>query len=402
MFLVHKLTDKLAESKRFIKFVAVHFAEDGCTYRASALTLATLLAIVPLMSLSLAILSNFPAFQNLSSVIQNFVFTNFVPTTGKIIQDYLQLFAAQAAKLSIVGVIFLFIVALLVLYTVEDSLNKIWRVRKARHGVFAFLSYWAVVSLSPFLLGLSIAASSYFLSLPLLQNYQVPLLLNYAPFVLSLAGFTCLYIIVPNRPVKIRHGLLGGITAAFLFEIAKQAFAMYLSYYNIYKYLYGAFATVPIFLIWVYWVWVITLLGAEITYALSVHHQRRIGTPLDGFSQALLWLYKLQIAQNEGRALAIDALINASTQAYAIDIDEMIAELSRLALIKETIDGRFVLCRNLSQLTLYDLTQMLPYRLPRTLENDEVVITKTYHDLVQKTDTALDSILKISIDKLFV
>lgn len=402
MNLMQQLTEKLAESKRFIRFVALHFMEDGCTYRASALTFATLLAIVPLMSLGFSILSTFPAFQDLSASIQNFIFLNFVPTTGKIIQNYLQLFTIQASKLSVIGIVFLFIVALLVMYTVEDSMNKIWRVTESRQGVLAFLSYWGVVSLTPVLLGLSLAASSYLMSIPFLLDHTVPTLLNFMPSLLSLLGFTFLYIFVPNRPVKFLHGLCGGIVASLLFEIAKQGFAFYLSHYNIYELLYGAFATVPIFFIWIYWVWIITLLGAEIAYALSVHHQRRVGQRLDGFSHALLWLYKLYLAQLEGKGLTMAELINASTHAYAVDTDKMLKQLTNLFLIQHTTNGRYILSCNLSHLTLYDLSQLLPYHLPRLEASDASFITPRFHTLIQKADTGLKETLAMSLETLFV
>lgn len=240
---------KFHEAKRFVLFVVEHFINDDCTYRASALAFTSLLAVVPLMSVGLALLSSFPVFQNLSGPVQDFIFENFVPTTGKIIQDYLQQFSAQVSKLSIWGVAFLFVTALLVMVTIEKAMNKIWKTHTSRRGVAAFLLYWAILSLGPVLLGLSLAASSYVLSMPIVQTHQAPpFILNSVPFFLSLIGFTFLYVVVPNCPVKLVHGLWGGVVAAILFESAKQAFAYYLSQYDTYQLLYGAFATVPIFL----------------------------------------------------------------------------------------------------------------------------------------------------------
>ena len=403
MNVTQKLTEKLAEGKRFIYFVARHFIEDDCPYRASALAFTTLLAIVPLMSVGFAILSTFPAFQNLAAPIQDFIFANFVPTTGKIIQDYLQIFASQVSKLSAVGVIFLFIVALLVMYTIESAMNKIWRVSSSRHGIPAFLLYWAIVSLAPFFLGLSLAVSSYFLSTPFFASHDTPALLSYIPFLCSLAGFTFLYAVVPNCQVRILHSLCGGVIAALLFESAKQSFVYYLTHYNTYQLLYGAFATVPLFFAWIYWVWLITLLGAEISYAFSMHHQRRTGIPLDGFSHALLWLYQLRLAQLEGKGLTIDALINASAQAYTVDVGEMLKLLTALQLIKTTSDDHYLLSRDLSQLTLYDLAQLLPYRLPNLSElaNQEGPLARRWQTQIQKADAHLKRTFTISLEQLF-
>ncbi len=398
-----KLTEKLIEGKRFFYFVIRHFIDDDCPYRASALAFTTLLAIVPLMSVSFAILSTFPVFQNLAGPVRDFIFANFVPTTGKIIQNYLQVFAAQVSKLSVIGVFFLFIVALLVMYTIESAMNKIWKVRSSRHGIPAFLLYWAIVSLAPFLLGISLAFSSYFLSIPFIATHDTPLLLSYLPFLFSLLGFTFLYVIVPNCPVRLLHGFYGGLVAALLFESAKLAFAYYVSHYNTYQLLYGAFASVPIFFVWIYWVWFITLLGAEICYAFSVHHQRRIGTPLDGFSHAILWLYQLRLAQIEGKGLTLAELIDASLQAYAIDVGEMLNQLIKLKLIQLTNDDHYLLSRDLSQLTLYDLAQLVPYRLTNDdeLTHQDPPLTKKWQALVQKADKALQQTLMVSLEALF-
>lgn len=403
MNLLERLTGKLTEIRRFISFVVQHFIADDCIYRASALAFTTLLAIVPLMTVSFAILSAFPVFQNLTDPIQDFIFANFVPTTGKIIQDYLHSLATQASKLSVMGVLLLFSIALLVMYTIESAMNKIWQVASSRHGISAFLLYWSIVSLAPLLLGLSIAISSYFLSLPFIATHDTPVFLGYLPFLLSFAGFTFLYVVVPNCPVRPLYGLYGGVIAALLFESAKLAFAYFITHYNTYQLLYGAFATVPILFIWIYWVWFITLLGAEISYAFSVHHQRRQGLPLDGFSHVLLCLYRLSLAQLEGKELTIDELINASQQAYAVDVGHIVKQLIELKLIKKTSNGHYMLCRDLNHLTLYELAQLLPYRLPSLAElvNHEEMITSGWQQQIQKADGQLKETLIVSLGQLF-
>ena len=403
MDLKQKLTEKLIEGKCFIYFVTRHFIDDDCPYRASALAFSTLLAIVPLMSVSLSILSVFPIFQNLAEPVQDFIFANFVPATGKIIQNYLLVFTKQVFKLSMIGIFFLFIVALLVMYTIESTMNKIWRINSSRHGISAFLLYWAILSLAPILLGISLAISSYFLSIPFIANHNAPSILSSLPFIFSLAGFTFLYVIVPNCPIKLLHGLYGGLVAALFFELAKLVFGYYLTYYHTYQLLYGAFATVPIFFVWVYWVWIITLLGAEISYAFSVHHQRRPGVPLDGFSHTLLWLYALRQAQLDGKGLTIDELIDTSKQPYAVAVDDVISQLTAAKLIKRAQDGRYILSRDLGEITLYDLSQLLSYRLPTLSELNahKDPIAKRWQAQIQKADKYLQQTLLVSLEKLF-
>ena len=399
-----RLLNKFYAADRFVRFVIQHFIQDDCTYIASALAFTSLLAIVPLMSVGFAIFSSFPVFQDLATPVQNFIFDNFVPATGKAVQTYLQQFASQVSKLSVLGTVFLVVTSLLVMFTIEQAMNKIWRVGSSRHGVPAFLLYWAILSLTPVMLGLSLVASSYLFSIPFLIDHQAPsFMLHWAPFLLSLLGFCFLYVIVPNCPVKIRHAFFGALFAAVLFETAKQAFAYYLTHFNTYELLYGAFATVPIFFIWIYWLWLITLLGAEISYALSVHHQRRAGKSLDGFSHALLWLHQLWTARQNGKSVSFNDLVDASSQPFAVDVDEMINALIHQELIHATADGNYMLSRDLNQITLYTLTQLLPYRLPTHLElqYSKSSLAEQWRAAFKKNDVELQKSLNISLEDLF-
>ncbi len=379
-----------------------HFVQDECTYIASALAFTSLLALVPLMSVGLAIFSSFPVFQGFVKPLQEFIFSNFVPATGDIILNYLVQFTTQASKMSIFGILFLMCTALLMLFTIEQAMNKIWRVNSGRHGINAFLSYWAVLSLTPIMIGLSIAISSYLLSTPFFPTHPIlTFLISHAPFTLSFTGFFFLYTVVPNCPIKIRYSLGGALIATLLFEGAKYSFAYYLTRYNPYELLYGAFAIVPIFFIWVYWVWIITLLGAEISYALSVHHQRREGTPLDGFSHALLWLNELW--RNKDKGLNFNELIAISSKPFTVDVDDMIHTLTRSELIHCTHDGHYMINSNMSEITLYELSQRLPYRLP-TYDELKSLATLEQHPstrALQQGDETLQKVWNMNLDELF-
>jgi len=403
MTLMQTLLKKFKEVKHFIYFVIRHFIEDDCPYRASALAFTTLLSIVPLMSIGFTVFSSFPIFQSYTDPVQDFIFANFVPATGKIVQNYLHTFAAQVTKLSAISIGFLFIMALLVMYTVESSMNKIWRIHTSRHSIYAFFLYWAIISLTPVMLGLSLAVSSYLFSMPFFIDHEISRVLIAFPFFLSLSGFTFLYMVFPNCSVRLTHGLIGGAVAAILFESAKFEFAYYLSHRNIYQLLYGAFATLPIFFAWIYWVWLITLLGAEICYALSVPYQRRTGYPLDGFNHALIWLYKLRLAELKGNGLTLDQLINASKQPYAVDAEEMAQILSLLRLINVTTNQGYLLSCDLNELTLFELTKKLPYRLPNLtdLTHSKEPLDKIWKPYIEKADGCLEQTLNISLEQLF-
>lgn len=396
---------RLLITQRFITFVIIHFFKDDCSYRASALAFTSLLAIVPLMSVAFAIWSSFPVFQNYSQPVQNFIFENFVPATGKIVQNYLQQFTAQISQLSIWGVAFLFITALLLMVTIERALNKIWRVMTNRQGVAAFLLFWAILSLTPIFLGLSLAASSLLFSTPYFSAHPLPsFLINMLPCLLSLTGFTFLYVVVPNCPVKLRHGLAGGMVATVLFETAKQGFAFYLTHYNSYQLLYGAFATIPIFFVWVYWVWVITLVGAEVSYAMSIsHHGRTRERLLDGFSHALLWLQFLWLKQKKGLGASPNELFESSKRAYAVDRGTMINQLKHINLVYSGENGAFFLSRDLHDVTLFELSQQLPYCLPTSKELDEDIASGElkWQTIFRKNNELLQESLSTNLAELF-
>lgn len=383
-----------------------NFIEDGCIYRAGALAFATILAIVPLMTVGLAIFSSFPVFQNLKTPLQNFIFTNFVPTTGEMVQDYLQQFVNQVANLSTFGVGFLIFTAILVMFTIERAMNTIWRVHVHRESATAILLYWAILSLTPIFLGFSLAISSYLTSLSLFLNQPISnLLFNLAPFLLSFIGFTFLYVVVPNKPVRLSHGMIGGGIAAILFESAKQAFAFYLTHYNFYALLYGAFATVPVFFMWVYWVWIITLLGAEVSYALSLNlrHHADNKTPTPGFLHALIWLDALWAAQQKGLGLNLDELISSNNHPYEVNCKDLLKLLSKANLIHQTKNDEYRLSKNMDQITMSELNDILPYRLPRPED-----IQISYNDKAQswsvifsQQQQVISDVLQLSLEKLF-
>ncbi len=159
------------------------------------------------------------------------------------------------------------------LVTIEKAFNEIWRVRQPRRGVGRFLLYWAILSLGPLLLGAGFAVTTYITSLSLLHGPDAlpgaETLLGLMPLAFSVAAFTLLYSAVPNARVPVRHALMGGVFTAVLFEAAKTLFGLYVSLFPGYQLIYGAFATVPIFLLWIYLSWMIVLFGAVLVCNLS-------------------------------------------------------------------------------------------------------------------------------------
>lgn len=260
----------------FWRKVIHEFSSGGYTHRAASLTFTSLLSLVPLMVVSLSILSAFPVFKGMSSVLQELAFKLFATHSAQAVQAEINKFIAQASKLPVPELLFLMTAALIMIFNMEQAFNAIWHVHKRRHGLSAFLLYWAVLTLSPLLMGSAFALGSYVISLPYIQATVnklglITMALAAMPTTLTFLTFTLLYLALPNRPVPWRCALTGGIFATVLFDIAKHGFTLYVLYFPTYQLVYGALATIPLFLIWVYFSWLIILLGAVVSYVMSLN-----------------------------------------------------------------------------------------------------------------------------------
>lgn len=388
---------------RFIRLVVRQFFANDGIYRASALSFTTLLSLVPLMSVSLTVLSIFPDVEKLQQPLQDFIFSNFVPATGQVVQAYLDNFAKQASQLSLTGLLFLVITAILLIYTIEDAMNQIWRVKVARGGVQAFFLYWAVLTLAPILMVLSLLASSWLLSLPVMSqsiashSSGYTILLSWMPFLLSVITFTLLYVGIPNRSVRFKHGISGAIFAAALFEMAKSSFTWYITQFNTYELLYGAFAVVPLFFIWIYTAWTIILVGAEFAHALSISHNYRSGERIDGFSHCIQWLGYLYEAQRDGQALSQHQLVLKDTCSYKAAPDDVIAALQENGLIQQTASAKYILACDLSRMSLAELFRRIPWKIPSAKRLQK----GPFNTLITTLEQAQDQVLKQPAEHLY-
>ncbi|HEV7915703.1 MAG TPA: YihY family inner membrane protein [Albitalea sp.] len=252
------------------------FREDRLGVTASSLTFTTLISLVPLVTVMLAVFSAFPMFSTFQSNVEKYFLQSLVPVTiAKPVLSALTQFASKANRLGTVGLVFLVFTAIAMMLTIDRTLNAIWRVRTPRPIAQRVLVYWAAVTLGPLLLGASLSITSYALSAS--QGIVgappggIQLLLDALVFVLLALGMAGLFHYVPNTTVRWRHALAGGVFVALGFELAKRILGWYLRQVPTYAMVYGAFATVPIFLVWIYLGWVVVLLGAVIAaYAPSL------------------------------------------------------------------------------------------------------------------------------------
>lgn len=245
------------------------FREDRLGLSASSLTFTTLIAIVPLMTVALAVFTAFPMFAKFLDLLQTWLVESLVPDNiARQVLGYLTQFAGKASHLGWVGLTVLFLTALSLIFTVDRTLNAIWRVPRLRPLGQRVLIYWAAITLGPLMLAVSLSITSYVVTASRGMAGGIPggvrLLLDTIEFVLVAVGLAATYHYVPNTHVKWRHALVGGFFAMAGIEIAKKLLTVYLKAVPTYSAVYGAFATVPILLVWIYLAWLIVLLGAVI------------------------------------------------------------------------------------------------------------------------------------------
>ena len=352
----------------FFRYLFRRFGEDNCAKNAAALTYTTLFAVVPVMTVTYAMLAAIPAFSQVGGQVEEFIFNNFVPATGDTLRQYLGEFSNQARQLTGIGVALLIVTAFMMLVNIERAFNAIWRIRQPRRGVSSFLLYWAVLSLGPLLLGAGFVVSTYLASLNFLAggaslDYAYTWLLGWVPLLLSVAAFTLVFVAVPNTRVSLRHGLVGGVLVALLFEGAKASFALYVALFPGYQLIYGAFAAFPLFLIWVYISWMIILFGAELVANLGNSSAWR--RPVLPRLVSLLGLLRVLIqSQKQGEVVDLGRVNRAGWVMHEELWLQLTDWLEEEHIITRAQQGGYVLSRDLAELDMAALLARLPDPLP--------------------------------------
>ncbi|WP_456267270.1 YihY family inner membrane protein [Kushneria sp. AK178] len=339
-------------------------AHDGLQTAAS-LTYTTLFAVVPLTTVAYSLFAAIPEFQEAGDRIQQFVFQQFVPETGQTILDTLRGFTQQARGLTMVGVVFLLVTSILMMMTVENALNRIWGVRHNRHGLMGFLVYWAVLTLGPILIGSGFLLSSYLASISVLNSAASWLggsdfILHFLPPILSFLAFLFIYITVPNARVRFRHAAAGALLVSVSLELAKWGFSIFVTNFPSYQILYGAFAAVPLFLIWIFLSWFIILMGAELAAWLGeIQRADWRRWPLFWQAVGMLTLLHRTHARGEG-ALTASSVRKRLGGHY----HKLLSVLSEQGWIVIGEEDEWVLARPLDTLTLSEVVAGLPWAMP--------------------------------------
>ncbi len=352
----------------FLAYLSRRFESDQCLRTAAALAYTSLLALVPLFTVLFVSLSAFPAFQDWRDVIESFLFRNFVPALGEQVRGYLTEFSDKARGLQAVGVTVLLLTVLAMLSTIESTFNVIWGVRRKRPFLLRFLVYWSVLTLGPVLIGTGMVITSYVISLPLVAGHMLDVgtqMLTLLPLAATTLAFVLFFKLIPYRPVPLRHAVIGGVVASVLFEIAKHAFALFVTRFPSQEAIYGAFATVPIFLTWIYLSWVIVLLGAEITQCLTTFRlprprQHAVLAADDPLYCTYRVLLRLHEAQGRGESLSDRDLLRLEADFGYAAINAALETLDQAGWVNRDDRFEWMLARDLDRLSLLDLLRLTP------------------------------------------
>ena len=368
-----KLRHRAATVAAFTLYSLRRFNADGCFAASGALSYTTLVSLVPLAVIALGSLSSFPILAPVRERLLGLAMENFVPSIGSQAAWWFRTFADSATQTTAIGAAGIAATGILLLVTVEDQLNLIWRVTAPRPWGQRLLAYWTLITLGPLLIGVSLSLSTYFeiaarqagfgeQALAWFASSWLHGLARAVPALLEFVALTLLYGLIPNCAVRWRDGALGAIIATLTIEILKVGFSIYIGATSFYSTVYGALAVIPIFLLWMYISWMAVLLGAVVAAALpNWRIDQRIGKLSTGgvrLGLSLALIAALARAQRRGETRSTPALAAELGVATTV-IDEHIKPLAAAGFAAHTQSGRWVIAWSPETATLHDLYEAL-------------------------------------------
>ncbi|AVG38481.1 YihY family inner membrane protein [Achromobacter insolitus] len=373
----------IVRAGRVLRFSAERAGEEKLLQVASSLTFTTVLAIVPMLAVVLSLFTAFPVFQEFRVALEDFLANSLMPpSVSDNIMDYLNQFARQASRLTAIGGAFLLITSLLLIMTIDKAFNDIWHVTRQRPLRQRALVYWAIITLGPVVAGASLWATSFVAreSLGLVRDVPeaVSVAVSFIPLILTGLGFAALFVMVPNREVLWRDALVGGCVTAIVLEIMKSAFAYYLTRFPTYTVIYGAFATLPIFLLWIYLSWLAVLLGAILASSAPLIRlgrwdiNRYPGAPFVDAVDALRTLRQAQATNPPGLPANVLA---AQLRLHQDELNEVLETLAEMGLATRSPEGLWVLTCDARQTSMAPVVDhfLLDRSQPRVRNDPEIL-----------------------------
>ncbi len=272
-----KLEEKSKALSGFLFFLAKRAQNDTVFRVASSLAYTSLIAIVPLFAIGLAIFSAFPVFASIRDQLETFLFQHLTPEFEQEVNQYFASIVQNAGQLTTIGVVGIALTSILLLSTIENSFNFIFKVTQPRHITTKITLYWTVITLGPLLFGTALSMRGYFYTLQkivVVDGETGQFLFRYLiPPAITVISLMLVYVLVPNKKVGLTSALIGAVVAVVLFWFLRQVFGAAILHNATYKTLYGAMAVIPVFLIWMYLSWAVVIFGAVVTAALDEFRQ---------------------------------------------------------------------------------------------------------------------------------
>ncbi|MFJ7565896.1 YihY family inner membrane protein [Herminiimonas sp. NPDC097707] len=403
-----------AQLRNLIRFAARRLDEERLPQVAGSLTFTSVLALVPILTIALAIFTTFPLFNTFRASLEVYFVQNLMPKgIANTILGYLTQFSTKATRLSAVGAVALIVTAVMMMLMIDRVFNQIWRAKTKRPIMQRILIYWAIVTLGPLLIGASMTLTSYLFTSTNGAVRNIPffggVLYSSISILLTTVAFTSLYMVVPNRFVEWRDALCGGLLAAIAFEVVKRLFAIFIVQVPTYTVVYGAVAAFPIFLVWIYLGWLITLGGAVVTAALPIVKYERwwhVPQPGSAFVDAMALLAVLHESRTVGARATVDTRQFREKTRLGFDESEILLEKmldagwvgrikneqpKRMQWGKRITDGldRWALLANPQQLTLADVYRLFVF----DASSNEI--------LAKKVEVAVEQGLTLSLSEYF-
>lgn len=367
----------LADNKicAFAWFVIRRFSEERVPQAAASMTFTTLLALVPVLTVMVAVASIFPVFDRWSDSFVSFVNQTIVPQGADMVFDYIDAFRDQANRLTAIGSVMLVVTSLMLIRTIDNAFNRIWRVNTQRPWMMQFLVYWALLTFGPLSLGVGISFMVGSVQDSVLSSgaqQWADALKTAARLAFMTVLLWGLYRFVPNRFVPARQAFVGALITAFCLETARFLFTWYMGNFDGYRSIYGAFAAVPFFLLWLNLLWTLVLGGAVLTSSLSYWQGEAFRRGFDSrgrFDDVLKILLLLDAAQKEGRTLSVQEFRRHINMGYD-ELGELLEKLARYGYIYSGRQG-WVLKTGADSIELSELFKLFVYR-PLPVERDHV------------------------------
>ena len=401
---IRSLLDVVRQFKLLANFVVLvyrRFKEERCFQLCGSLTFTTLLALVPLITIMLTVVTAFPVFNDIVATLRSFVTINLVPeASSNLISIYMQQFSDNAARLTALGIVLLAVTSIMLMLTIDRAFNTIWRVKRPRPLIQRVLIYWSVLTIGPLLVGGSLSLTSWLVTQSMGLGKQAPELtiavLKLVPLMLTSVAFGFLYRTVPNRQVTVLDAAVGGIIAAFAFEAMKIGFGHFVARIATYKLVYGTFASLPIFLMWIYLSWVVVVFASVITAVLPYWRTGGVllkQPPGAQFVEAVEILKMLCRAYVDGRVLNLQQLRMAVKLSWE-DAETILDKLVAAGWVAKLQGNGWVLARDAGVIRVGDVFRMFVFGRDAADVSEDSTLRRLVSSIAGNVDGELDFSLK--------